>query len=60
MTITYHNGNQSIELTYSDDLETADFLAVGFDPSDDFVLAAVEAGGSDFTFDSATWTSEIN
>lgn len=60
MTITYTAPHRTLVLSYSDDLDSADFVAAGFEPSDDLLSAAVDAGGSDFTHDGQTWTSKIS
>lgn len=59
MTITYKNDEDFLRLTYSEDMESADFVAFGFDPSDEFLAVAIEAGGSDFSHDGREWLAEI-
>lgn len=57
ITITYRSGYDTITVTWAGD--DASFLAVGIDPSDELVLAAVEAEGLNFTHEGRDWVSEF-
>lgn len=57
VSVTYRNDYTEMVFIWTDD--GVSFVAVGIDPSDELVLAAVKAEGCDFTHEGRLWVSEF-
>ena len=58
--VTYTAEYATLTLVYSEDMESAEFTAVGVEATDALIAAALEAECADFTHNGTTWAGTLS